>query len=664
MQDSAASGLEFLAGGGEMGERIRAYPWHLTSLGPPAQWPQGLRTALRILLTTQHPIFIFWGPELLCFYNDSYGKSLGPEQHPGMLGKPGHTQWPLIWEVIGPQIAQVLGGQGATWHENQMLPILRNGRIEDVWWTYSYGPIHEETAPGNVGGVLVICTETTRTVLAEQRMAEERERLADLFHQAPSFMAMLRGPEHVFEMVNPAYQRLIPQRDVLGKPLAEALPEAAAQGYLELLDQVYRTGEAYTALDAEFTFRSPNQAAPVTRQLDFVYQPIRDAHGEVAGVFIVGSDTTERFRAVRALREADQRKDEFLAMLAHELRNPLAPIRNAAQILARKFFNDRSAQPPIEMVHRQVTHLTRLVDDLLDVSRISQGRIELRREDVALTTALEQALETVAPMARDKQQRISLVSNFESLWVNADRARLVQMFVNVLANAVKYTHTGGNVRVEVDADADTIRVQVADDGAGISPELLPRVFDLFVQADRTLDRAQGGLGIGLSVVRKLVEMHGGEVLARSPGLGQGATFEIRLPRGQHPSASETEPQGARFIKRRVLVVDDNLDAADSLAQLLRLDGHVVETAYAARAALDKFEAFRPELVLLDIGLPEMDGYEVAHRLRQRGDTGDVLLVALTGYGQREDRERALVAGFDDHLVKPVNFPDLQRVIAG
>jgi CheY-like chemotaxis protein len=351
-------------------------------------------------------------------------------------------------------------------------------------------------------------------------------------------------------------------------------------------------------------------------------------------------------------------------MLAHELRNPLAPIRNAAQILARKFFNDRSAQPPIEMVQRQVTHLTRLVDDLLDVSRISQGRIELRREDVALAPALEQALETVAPMARDKQQRISLVSNFESLWVNADRARLVQMFVNVLANAVKYTHVGGNVRVEVDASDDTISVQVVDDGAGISAELLPRVFDLFVQADRTLDRAQGGLGIGLSVVRKLVEMHGGEVRARSPGLGQGATFEIRLPRGKRASATEAESQSMRFIKRRVLVVDDNVDAADSLGQLLRLDGHTVETAYAARAAIDKFEAFHPDLVLLDIGLPEMDGYEVAHRLRQRGDARNVILVALTGYGQREDRERALVAGFDDHLVKPVNFPDLQRVIAG
>ncbi len=454
MNDPGASGTEFLSGGGEMGARIRAYPWRETSLGSPERWPQGLRTALRILLDTQHPIFIFWGPELICFYNDAYSLSLGPEQHPSMLGKPGQEQWPLIWDVIGPQIEQVMGGGAPTWHENHEMAILRNGRIEDIWWTYSYGPIHEQTAPHNVGGVLVICTETTQSVLAEQRMAAERERFSELFQQAPSFMAMLRGPDHVFEMVNPAYQRLIPDRDVLGKKLVDALPEAAAQGYVELLDNVYRSGDAYTALGAEFTFQSSPEVTPVIRQLDFVYQPIVDAEGSITGIFIVGSDTTERFRAEHALREADQRKDEFLAMLAHELRNPLAPIRNAAQILSRKFLNDRSAQPPIEMVHRQVTHLTRLVDDLLDVSRISQGRIELRREDVALAPALEQALETVAPMARDKHQRISLVSNFESLWVHADRARLVQMFVNVLANAVKYTHTGGNVRVEVIADAE------------------------------------------------------------------------------------------------------------------------------------------------------------------------------------------------------------------
>jgi signal transduction histidine kinase len=662
MNEPESAGLEFLSGGGHMGERIRAYSWAETSLGPPDSWPQGLRTALRILLTTQHPIYVFWGPELICFYNDAYSRSLGPEQHPSMLGKPGRTQWPLIWDVIGPQIDQVMSGRGATWHENQKLLILRDGRVQDIYWTYSYGPIDEATAPNNVGGVLVICTETTQSVLSERRMAEERARFADLFQQAPSFMAMLRGPDHVFEMANPAYGRLIDGREVIGKPMAEALPEAVEQGYLDLLDRVYATGEAYNAKGAEFTWPSEEGGAGRRLYLDFVYQPIRDAQGNVAGIFVEGFDATNRIQAEQALRDADRRKDEFLAMLAHELRNPLAPIRNAAQILARKFLNDRTAQPPIAMVQRQVTHLTRLVDDLLDVSRISQGRVELRLEHLTLAQALDQAIETVAPMARDKEQHLTVDTNFETVWVNADRARLVQMFVNVLNNAVKYTHLGGNIRVDVRPDPETVTVEISDDGAGISAEVLPRIFDLFVQADRTLDRAQGGLGIGLSVVRKLVEMHGGEVTGRSEGLGRGAAFEIRLPRVAAPSAVESEARRSRFVKRRVLVVDDNVDAATSLTMLLRLEGHTTEIALTARSGLEKFDAFKPEVVLLDIGLPEMDGYQVAREMRRRGSLQPVRLVALTGYGQTEDRERALDSGFDEHLVKPVDFDALQRTL--
>jgi signal transduction histidine kinase len=545
------------------------------------------------------------------------------------------------------------------WHENQKMVIERQGRLEDIWWTYSYGPIDEATAPNGVGGVLVICTETTQSVRAEQRNAAERERFSELFRQAPSFMAMLRGPEHVFELANPAYLELVEHREIIGKSVAEALPEAKAQGYVELLDDVYASGKAYTAFGAPFMRKT---SAESTRYLDFVYQPIVDAQGAVTGVFVEGFDATHRVSADRALREADRRKDEFLAMLAHELRNPLAPIMNAAQILERQFGHDASARRPIEMVQRQVVHLKRLVDDLMDVSRISQGRIALQPERLSLPTVLEQALETIASMARDKQQRVTLISSIEPLWVNGDRARLVQTVVNVLTNAVKYTHIGGNIRVEMRAAGNMVEIEVADDGAGIAPDLLPRVFDLFVQADRTLARAQGGLGIGLSVVRKLVEMHGGEVVARSAGLGRGAEFEIRLPRANAPEpAAQTVPAG-RMTRRRVLVVDDNVDAADSLAQLLRLEGHDTETAFSSRSAVEKFETYAPDLVLLDIGLPEMDGYEVAFRMKQSERVKGVAIVAVTGYGQRDDRERALAAGFDDHLVKPVSYGELQRLL--
>ena len=246
LRDESRGTLEFLAGGGEMGARIRAYPWSNTSLDHPHTWPQGLRTALRVLLTTQHPVFIFWGPEHLCFYNDAYSRSIGPEKHPAMLGAPGREWWGEIWTIIGPQIEQVLRGGAATWHENQLVPIIRHGRLQDVYWTYSFGPIDERDAPNGVGGVLVICTETTQQVLTERRLAAERESFAQLFEQAPSFMAVLRGPEHRVELANPGYMRLIGHREIIGKTIREAVPEAVAQGYLTLLDEVYRSGRAYS----------------------------------------------------------------------------------------------------------------------------------------------------------------------------------------------------------------------------------------------------------------------------------------------------------------------------------------------------------------------------------------------------------------------------------
>ncbi len=253
--------LDFLSGGGEMGQRIRRHTWEQTPLGPPANWPSGLRTSLRILLTTQHPVFIFWGAELICFYNDAYARSLGPEKHPVILGQSGEQAWPEIWSIIGPQIDQVKRGDSATWHENALVPIIRHGRLEDVYWTYSYGPIDEPAAPNGVGGVLVICTETTLQVLAERRITAERERFAQLFEQAPTFMSVLRGPQHIVELANPVYLRLVNNRPVVGRPVAEALPEIIEQGYLKLLDEVYSTGKAYSAVAAPYSHSARAQWA-------------------------------------------------------------------------------------------------------------------------------------------------------------------------------------------------------------------------------------------------------------------------------------------------------------------------------------------------------------------------------------------------------------------
>lgn len=365
--------------------------------------------------------------------------------------------------------------------------------------------------------------------------------------------------------------------------------------------------------------------------------------------------------AENALRHSDRRKDEFLAMLAHELRNPLAPIRTSIDLLPRLIASgDSRASSILGVVDRQVMQLTRLVDDLLDVSRITQGRIEIRRATVELSSIVSQALESVQSLVNEKGHKV--VYAVESgIYVEGDSMRLVQCVSNVLMNAAKYTDNGGTISVKLAGDDKRATLSVADSGIGIPEELLPRIFELFVQDARSLDRSQGGLGIGLSVVRRLIEMHGGQVSAASPGEGKGATFEITLPRAPAPASAEgAEVPDMPGAALRVLVVDDNQDAADSLAMLLSLEGHTVKAVYDPREALELTATFAPHLVLLDIGLPGMDGYEVARRLRSAGLRAH--LVALTGYGQREDIAHARAAGFHGHLVKPVDMDSLKDAL--
>ncbi|MBV8145944.1 MAG: response regulator [Gammaproteobacteria bacterium] len=369
-----------------------------------------------------------------------------------------------------------------------------------------------------------------------------------------------------------------------------------------------------------------------------------------------------------ALREADRRKDEFLAMLAHELRNPLAPIRYANELLGKILDpSDARVENAIAATRRQVAQLSRLVDDLLDVSRVTQGRIELQRQPLQVSHLILQAIEAAQPILREKHHRLVTVHCVEpaDLHVNADPARLVQCLVNVLTNAAKYTDPGGQITVQTRAEGQSALIEISDTGMGIAPELLPRVFDLFVQGDRGPDRSQGGLGVGLAVVKRLIEMHDGTVSARSDGLQQGSTFEIRLPLIEQANSPGEEPAlAAKSPAARILIVDDNRDAADSLAALLALEDHTIERVYSAAAALQRAAEFRPEVILLDIGLPEMDGYEVARRLRMLPGLRESRLIAVTGYGQPQDRERARAAGFDEHLIKPVSSASVARAIAG
>ncbi len=380
------------------------------------------------------------------------------------------------------------------------------------------------------------------------------------------------------------------------------------------------------------------------------------------GVVCYFRDISVHVRARAQLQSADRQKDEFLAMLAHELRNPLAPIRNASEVLSRAEAAD-AHHAAIAIVQRQVANLTRLVDDLLDISRITQGRIELRRRPVQLAEVIAQAVEIVEPLIRERRHRVSNTS-YQTLRVNGDPARLVQSVANILTNAAKYTDEGGEIRLESSHEGTEAVLTVTDNGIGIAPDLLPQVFDLFVQGDRALDRAQGGLGIGLSVVKRLIEMHGGRVSVASSGVGTGSTFEIRLPLIEAPDAPSIAPAAPTFASRRILVVDDNQDAADSLAMILELEGHDVATVYTPQAALARVPTFQPDVALLDIGLPGMNGYELARRLRALPGAATIRLIALTGYGQAEDRERSRAAGFDGHIVKPAELRALQQVIAG
>jgi signal transduction histidine kinase len=391
---------------------------------------------------------------------------------------------------------------------------------------------------------------------------------------------------------------------------------------------------------------------------------LRQAHADAVDARLLAEDSNRRLRqSEEALREADQRKTEFLALLGHELRNPLSPISSAAELLSREAAHGSRAQVPLDVIKRQTAQLTRLVDDLLDVARITQGRIQLQCRPLELSGVVAQAIETVQPQLREKQHQFSVIGGYEPLYVNGDYARLVQCVVNILGNAAKYTEPHGQIRIQTRAEDSSALIEISDTGPGISPDLLPRLFEMFVQGERTLDRSQGGLGIGLSVVKRLLEMHGGDVTAHSEGLGHGSTFQIRLPRIARPVAASPSASLIRSPPRRVLIVDDNADAANSLAMLLTLGGHEAQVSYSGQQALERVESFHPEVALLDIGLPGIDGYELARRLRTMPNLRSVRLVALTGYGQLEDRQRAQAAGFDAHLVKPADLSALERVLA-
>lgn len=650
----------FLVGGGEMGARIRAYDWISSPLGPPAHWSQALKVAIRLLLSSGHPMFIWWGPQLIQFYNDAYSRSLGPERHPSALGQEGRECWQEIWPLIGHQIEQVMQGGGHTWHENQLVPITRHGARQDVYWTYSYSPIDDPDAENGIGGVLVVCTETTEQVLNQQRAKAAEAKWRALFDLAPVFMCTLKGPEHIFEYANPDYLKLVGMRPLVGKPVREALPEVVGQGFIDLLDQVFQSRKPYQGHAVPVDLISESHGI-ARRHVDFTYQPLTNGDNQVTGIFVIGYDVTNSVSASERLQEQDRRKDEFLAMLAHELRNPMAPIASVAELLMRRANSPQEIQKAGEILQRQCGQLTHLVNDLLDVSRITRGIIELKNAPVNIGHAIAIALESVQPQIAEKEHALEYISADEDLYVWGDVQRLVQCLSNILVNAVKYTPPRGHIKVRVEQAAQEVAIEITDNGLGIAPEMLPTIFDLFTQANPTIDRSHGGLGIGLSIVKRLVQMHSGTFSAASEGVGRGAQFTLRFPLIEPPTIDAPKKENQNSTSCCLLIVDDNVDAADSLARLLTCLGHETLAVHSANDGLQQHKAFKPQLALLDIGLPDMTGYELARRFRALSP--QVKLVALTGYGTAEDRRQSEEAGFDFHLTKPVALAELEQVIA-
>ena len=511
---------------------------------------------------------------------------------------------------------------------------------------------------------------------SERRLADERDKLAGVFEVSPAAMALWCGEDLVFDKVNPQYQAIFPGRQLLGRPLIEAVPELKGQPFPDLLRTVLATGTPFVGHEALTQLAGPDGVLE-DHFYDFTYARIDDSEGRPLGVYDHAIDVTDRVLAHRQLIESQMReqkqrqlaedanrsKDEFLAMLGHEMRNPLAPISTALELMTLRSPEDGYAKERA-IIQRQVDHLTRLVDDLLDVSRITRGKIELSRVRVSLGSLVTNAVEIVSPLLEQRQHQLR-ISVPEDLALDADPVRIQQVISNLLTNAAKYTEPAGQIQIDAGSEGDELWLTVRDNGVGIDLEMLPHVFELFTQEPQSIERSRGGLGLGLAIVKSLVTMHDGSVSAESAGRGQGSRFTLRFPKASAPAAEARPPAPAprpAAGSKRILIVDDNVDAAELLAMSLESRGHVVRVAHDGPEALRVVEAFTPDLALLDIGLPVMDGYELARRFRTLPALHRIRMVAITGYGQASDRQQSTDAGFDAHLVKPLDFDALGKLL--
>jgi PAS domain S-box-containing protein len=532
--------------------------------------------------------------------------------------------------------------------------IARNGTARSI--DGCAAPMRDES--GAVLGAVLVFSDIT-----ERRSAEQSRALLAAIVEASDDAIVSKTLEGVIQSWNAAAERLFgyTAAEAVGQSITLIIPPERHEEERTILERL-RRGER---VDHFETVRVAKDGRRI--DISLTVSPVRDQEGHVIGASKVARDITERKQLDAALREADRRKDEFLALLAHELRAPLAPLRNGLQVLRLAGSEPATVSQVRAMMDRQLGNMVRLIDDLLDVSRISQNKIELRRARVPLASVIDSAVETARPFIEKERHELSVSLPTEPLFVDADLTRLAQVFANLLTNSAKYTRPGGHIWLTAERQGQSAVVTVRDDGIGIPPDALPRLFDMFSQVDRSIDRMSDGLGIGLALVKGLLEMHGGRVSADSRGPGNGSTFTVELP-ALDPKAAPVAPTPTQDMPmaagngRRILIADDNRDSAASLASLLRLLGNETRVAHDGIQAVREAEEFRPQIILMDVGMPRVNGYEATRQIRQQPWGRSAIIIALTGWGQEGDRIQSREAGCDGHLVKPVNLPDLEKML--
>jgi signal transduction histidine kinase len=515
-----------IIGAGEMADRTRAFDWSQTPLGPVDQWPDALLTIVNTLLASRHPMFLWWGPELIQFYNDGYRPSIREDKHPSALGQRGRECWPEIWHIIGPQVDAVITRGEPCWFENALVPIHRNGKLEDVYWTYGYSPVRNSA--GDIGGVLVVCTETTETVLAKRELQQQNERLAALFHQAPAFFAALQGPDHIFEMINPPYQELIGDRDLLGKPLRDAIPETERQGFVALLDQVYKTGQSYVGRSTPVELARGGSGTLELRHLDFVYQPRRAPDGSVSGVIVLGVDVTESRRAEQLLLQSEKLNavGRLASSIAHEINNPLEAVTNLIY-LAQQAATSPMAQKYLADADIELRRVSVIASQTLRFYRQSTNPIPVTADQLFDgTLPLYHGRLASTQIAIERRNRaLSAVTCFDG--------EIRQVLSNLVANAIDAMRAHGGrllVRSRDASDWKTGRhgvvLTVADTGSGMAPQTLSKIFEPFFTT-----KGDKGTGLGLWISREIVDRNRGVLKVRSSQTDRcsGTVFSLFLP---------------------------------------------------------------------------------------------------------------------------------------